>query len=469
MTKLHRLFRTPKVGWRFAIRMIATSMLFTQLGMVIPVKAQAAQAAGSATTTPIKHLIVVMQENHTFDNYFGTYPAADGIPANTRMPVDANDPSAGFVEPFHIGNYPVIDLSHSAATFALQFDDGRMDGFVSALNSRKQNGKLAMGYYNDQDIPYYWNLADNYVLFDRLFSSARDGSFANHMYWVAAAPPASDNVRLSNGAYDKVPTIFDRLQAKGVSWKFYVQNYDPTITYRNLGPGGNRASQVVWVPLLNFDRFLDDPNLSQHIVDLNQYFVDLKNGTLPEVAYIAPSGASEHPPGSLTSGQRFIKTLIQELMRSEYWDSSAFMLLYDDWGGWYDHVVPPQVDQNGYGLRVPGILVSAYAKKGFIDNTQLDFTSILKFIEDNWGLEPLSQRDKGANNFLGAFDFIQHPRRPVFISSSRSATTPAKIVPVQIIYGFYGVALSVAAFFIAFAIIRSFFMNRRKRIARIPS
>jgi phospholipase C len=410
-----------------------------------------------------------MQENHTFDNYFGTYPGADGIPANTRMPVDPNDPSAGYVEPFHIGNYPIIDLSHSAATFALQYNEGRMDGFVSAINLRKQNGKLTMGYYNDQELPYYWNLADNYVLFDRLFSSAKDGSFANHMYWVAAAPPASENVRLSAGAYDKVTTIFDRLQAKGVSWKFYVQNYDPTITYRNLGPNGNRASQVIWVPLLNFDRFLDDPTLRTHIVDLNEYYVDLKNGTLPEVAYIAPSGASEHPPGSLISGQRFVKALIQELMRSEFWASSAFMLLYDDWGGWYDHVIPPQVDQNGYGLRVPGILVSPYAKKGYIDNTQLDFTSILKFIEENWGVDPIAQRDKSANNFLEAFDFNQQPRRPVFVTMTRTTGGPAKVVPVQVIYEFYGIALTVAAFFIGFAIIRSFLLNRRKRVARTSS
>jgi phospholipase C len=440
-----------------------------QMGLAVPAYAQAGQTAGSPTKTPIKHFVVIMQENHTFDNYFGTYPGADGIPANTRMPVDPNDPGAGFVEPFHIGNYPVVDLSHSSATFALQYNNGRMDGFVSALNLRKQNGKLAMGYYNDQELPYYWNLADNYVLFDRLFSSAKDGSFANHLYWVAAAPPASENVRLSANAYDNIPTIFDRLQEKGVSWKFYVQNYDPTITYRNLGPSGNRASQVIWVPLLNFDRFLDDPTLNQHIVDLSQYYVDLKNGTLPEVAYVAPSGASEHPPGSLISGQRFVKTLIQELMRSEYWNSSAFMLLYDDWGGWYDHVVPPQVDKEGYGLRVPGILVSAYAKKGYIDNTQMDFTSTLKFIEENWGLDPLTTRDKSANNFLGAFDFNQTPRRPVFISMTRSTGGPAKVVPVQVIYLFYGIALSVAGFFIAFAIIRSFLLNRRKRVARTPS
>ena len=216
-----------------------------------------------------------------------------------------------------------------------------------------------------------------------------------------------------------VPTIFDSLQKAGVSWKFYVQNYDPNITYRDLGTIGNRASQVIWVPLLNFDRFLDDPELSSHIVDLNQYYVDLRQGTLPAVAYIAPSGASEHPPGSLISGQRFVKSLIQELMRSSAWSSSAFLLSYDDWGGWYDHVAPPQVDQYGYGLRVPALLISPYAKQGYIDSTTLDFTSILKFIEENWGLEPLAERDAKANNFLSAFDFKQ-PAAPASICALRA-------------------------------------------------
>lgn len=463
-----QVFPSIKSGWgHFVSRIILGFTLLLQLAWVVPAQAAAPQPAGEApTTTPIKHLIVIMQENHTFDNYFGTYPGADGLPANTQMPINPNDPSAGFVTPFHIGSYPIQDLSHSSATFTAQYNDGQMNGFVSALNQRKQNGKLAMGYYDGTDLPYYWNMADNYVLFDRLFSSARDGSFANHMYWVAAAPPATDNVRLSANAYDNFPTIFDRLEAQGISWKFYVQNYDPTITYRNLSAGGNRASQVVWVPLLNIDRFLDNPSLSKHIVDLSEYYTDLKNGTLPAVAYIAPSGASEHPPGSLSSGQRFIKTLVQELMRSPYWTNSAFMLMYDDWGGWYDHVVPPQVDAYGYGLRVPGLLVSAYAKKGYIDNTELDFTSILKFIEQNWGVKPLTSRDANANNFLDAFDFKKPPRAPDFISSTRDAGAPKKAVPVQFIYMFYGVALAVAFFFILFAGIHSVVISRRRRVYR---
>jgi phospholipase C len=435
--------------------LLAISAVFVLVGSLpFPVRAETS-STDHQPTTPIQHMVVLMQENHSFDNYFGTYPGADGIPSDTQMPVDPNNPAAGYVVPWHIGNSTITDISHSASTYADQYNNGKMDGFVSALNARNQDGKLAMGYYDERDIPYYWNLADNYVLFDQFFSSAKDGSFANHMYWVAAIPPvAPKGVQLSD-VLANIPTIFDRLQAAGITWKFYVQNYDPTITYRNLGTSGNRSSQVIWVPLLNFDRFIDDPTLSSHIVDLSQYFVDLQNGTLPSVSYIIPSGASEHPPSSLKSGQRFVKTVIQELMRSSAWDSSAFMLAYDDWGGWYDHVTPLQVDQYGYGPRVPVILVSPYAKSGYIDHTVLDFTSMLKFIEENWNLEPLAQRDANANNILSAFDFTQSPRLPIFLPLTRLSAPPVKKDPSKVIYIGYGSAFGLAVLFIGLANFRS--------------
>ena len=166
-------------------------------------------------------------------------------------------------------------------------------------------------------------------------------------------------------------------------------------------------------------------HLSSHIVDLSQYFIDLQNGTLPAVSYIVPSGASEHPPSSLMSGQRFVKNIIQELMRSTSWDSSAFMLAYDDWGGWYDHVPPIPVDKYGYGPRVPALLISPYAKTGYIDHTVLDFTSMLKFIEQNWNIAPLAERDANANNLLSAFDFNQSPRLPIFLPSHPYHRCPA--------------------------------------------
>ena len=156
---------------------------------------------------------------------------------------------------------------------------------------------------------------------------------------------------------------------------------------------------------------------------LSQYYKDLANGTLPAVSYIAPSGASEHPPGSVQSGMRFVRTVINNLMASPSWKSSAFLLSYDDWGGWYDHVRPPQIDGFGYGFRVPAILVSPYARRGYVDHTTLDFTSGLKFIEENWGLAPMTRRDATATSIAGAFDFNQAPRRSAHHSGDSEGDT----------------------------------------------
>jgi phospholipase C len=273
------------------------------------------------------------------------------------------------------------------------------------------------------------------------------------MYWVAGVS-GNEIERGPKEGYGNIPTIFDRLEERGISWKFYVENYDPTINFRSVVPEeglGNRASQIVWVPLLNFDRFLDDPNLSSHIVDLSEYFDDLENGTLPAVAYMVPSGASEHPPGSIRSGERFVKTLIQALMRSSVWSSSIFMWTYDDWGGWYDHVPPPEVDKYGYGFRVPALLVSAYARRGYVDSTELDFTSVLKFIEENWDLEPLAERDARANSIVTALDFSQPARQPFLIPFSREPDKVPSEPKRGVIYAAYGAAVVCAGFMFTLA------------------
>ncbi len=426
------------------------------LAVGVPSMAHAAGPGNEAPTkTPIKHFIMLMQENHTFDNYFGTYPGVEGIPPGTCMPVDIFDPKGQCVKPFRIGDRQITDLAHDPTTARTQMDDGKMDGFVYALRQKGQDAALTMGYYDGNDLPYYWNLADEFVLFDRFFSSAMDGSSQNHVYWTSAAPmpPAPTD----NSSMPYLATIFDRLEAKGISWKFYVQNYDPTINYRTRTTtevdNPNRLSQLIWVPLLSQDRFIDDPKLASHIVSLDQYYTDLQNGTLPEVAYMVPSGASEHPPGRIQSGEKFTRGLIQELMRSQYWNSSAFVVSYDDWGGWYDHVPPPQIDDYGLGFRVPTILVSPYARQGYIDSNQYEYSSILKFIEDNWGLQPLSQRDAQSGNMFEAFDFNQAPRPAAFVASTR-ADKPPTMPLVPVIYVTYGNIIILSALVITRSIMR---------------
>jgi phospholipase C len=403
-------------------RLVGVAVLLS-LGIwrVPQARADASPAEQTTTTTPIKHFVTIMQENHTFDNYFGTYPGAEGLPREVCIPVKPFDPSnTECIEPFHIRG-GIEDLDHSTATHLLQFNDARLDGFVYALEQLNQTGEQAMGYYDGRDIGYYWNLADRYVLFDRFFSSAIGGSVWNHMFWVAGAPGSQENSTPYYG-FRGVPTIFDRLERAGISWKFYVQNYDPRVTFRVARKGEDDRPQVVWCPLLAIPRFVDDPKLNKHIVHLDQYYKDLRNGTLPAVSYIVPSGASEHPPGSIQAGVRFVAGLIHALMQSESWESSAFHVTYDDWGGWYDHVPPPRVDRYGYGFRVPAFMVSPYAREGYVDSTTMDFASIPAFIEENWRLDPLAPRDAKANTFMRSFDFGRGPREAAFIPFERGGT-----------------------------------------------
>jgi phospholipase C len=425
---------------------------------VPPSPGRATPTSTGKARTPIEHFIVLMQENHSFDNYFGTYPGANGIRSGTCMPRDLTAPAKGCVEPYRIGGKAVPDLDHSRATHLAEFNRGRMDGFVDYWTQQGKNDVTAMGYYDDRDIPYYWNVADEYVLFDRFFSSNAGGSVANHMYWLTGSA-GSDKESIPANGWGDLPTIFDRLEAAGVSWKFYIQNYDPRITYRTRKIG-DQGAQIIWAPLLAYNRYLDDKGLFSKIVDLREYFDDAANGTLPSVAYIVPSGASEHPPGSIQAGERFVRTLLNTLKASKQWSTSAFMWTYDDWGGWYDHVRPPQVDEYGYGFRVPALLVSPYARRGYVDSTQLDFTSILKFIERNWGVAPLAERDRKAANFLSAFDFESPPREPAYLTRER-AHVAAKEPRIAVVYIAYGAAVTLATLIIAAAMFLT--LGRRER------
>ena len=429
-------------------RLLAASCTALILLPAATAAAGVAPVAQPRTTTPIKHFVVLMQENHSFDNYFGTYPGADGIPKDVCM-AKSLKPGANphdCVRPFRLGNNPTADLLHNKSVARRQLNGGKMNGFVSAsrLKGTDRVNPDVMAHYDDRDLPYYWNIADNYVLFDRFFTSSLAGSMTNHMYWVTGTPgvTSATSERIPDDGFS-VPTIFDRLEAAGISWKFYVQNYDPRITYRSREVG-DRGSQIIWVPLLNYARFLDSPKLFSKIVDAREYYEDLDHGTLPAVSFFAPSGSSEHPPGSVQAGQAFVRTLINSAMRSSAWSSMAFMWTYDDWGGWYDHVRPPRVDRYGLGFRAPALLVSPYAKKGLIDHTTLDFTSMLKFIEDNWRLEPLASRDRKANSIAGAFDFTRGPRRAAFIGLERREA--AQPQPKRwIVYLCYLLALVAAA------------------------
>jgi phospholipase C len=442
------------------------------------------------TRTPIKHFLVLMQENHSFDNYFGTYPGANGIPKGTCMPyfpkgtnqrlsrrlhagpggvgaalggaavADAGKRlrnSSKCVKPYPLGERSV-DLPHTRQVHRLQYNRGRMDGFLDALRKEGLGADPAvMGYYEVSDLPFYWNVADQYVLFDRFFQSAAAGTLPNHMFWLTGTVGIPNRGDIPPQGFGDLRTIFDRLEARGISWKFYVEDYDPRLNFRT----AKASPQPRWVPLLAYARYIDNPKLNRHIVDLDEYYTDLQKGTLPAVAYIAPHGESEHPPQGVQAGQRFVGSLINALMQSPRWKNSAFMWSYDDWGGWYDHVKPPQVDPFGYGFRVPALLVSAYAKRGRVDSTTLDFTSMLKFIEYNWKVKPLATRDRRANNLTSAFDFSQHPRPAKLIPYERGPRKASQEVRRDVVYLSYGSAFALGAVLLVVAALLQAWRRRR--------
>jgi phospholipase C len=421
--------------------------------------AAAAQAA-PAPRTPIRHVISVMQQDHSFDNYFGTYPGADGVPRGACMPRELGRRERGCVRPFHIGNRAIEALGDSPLLARAQRDGGALDGFMNALRTRHgRDQPLVMGHYDDREIPFYWNLADRYVLFDRFFSSATGGTLTNHMFWTTGGPGRTAAPETVPPGGLTAPTIFDRLQARGISWRFYVRGYNPRVTYRSAA-AGDPTGQLASVPLLNYARFVNRRELFRHIVPLRRLPEDLRRGTLPAVSYVVPLGAREHPPGSLAVGQSVLRTLITELMRSRFWTSSALMLTYDSWGGWYDHVPPPRVDRWGYGFRVPALLVSAWARRGWIDHTTLDSASILRFIETNWRLPSLTARDRRAHGLMQAFDFRGAPRAPEFVTDARTRTAAPRLAT-RPVYVTYGTALGLGLVVILVALGREVVLRRR--------
>ena len=427
--------------------------LCTGLAALLAAPSATAADTAPAPTTPIEHFVMLMQGDRTFDNYFGTYPGADGIPAGTCQVFVRTKPANGCVEPFEVGEEAVPALAPGESVLTAQYNKGAMDGFVSAYVAQGRDGTPAMGHYGRKQLPFSWAAADEYVLFDAFFASAFHGTRDNRSYWVSAAP-APAGTGTGRGAmpatgYGKQLTIFDRLQAAGVSWKFYVQDYDARQTYRSSATG--TVGQAVRVPLLNYPRFIDDPQLASHIVDLSQYYRDLTEGTLPAVSYIATSGAIERSSRSIPAAQNLLRDLTTQLMVSPYWRSSAFLWTYDGSGGWYDHVAPPTVDGAQLGFRVPTLLVSPYARRGHIEHSQLEYSSVLRFVEDNWGLAPMTARDRGATSIAGAFDFAGPPRAPVLISPVAASAGP--VVEVRTAYWAYGgsAALALALWGFAFA------------------
>lgn len=265
-----------------------------------------------------------------------------------------------------------------------------------------------LSYYDWREIPNYWDYARRYTLCDRFFSSLAGPSEPNHLYTVAAQSGGLVNNPLpdiegQDGVYT-FPTMADLLQKTGVSWKYYDEKQNP-------------HKHSLWNPLPGFKSFQNNPELMNHLVGLSQFYADAKSGSLPQVCWIVPIAAdSEHPPADSARGMRHVTDLVNAVMNGPDWKNTAIIVTWDDFGGFYDHVSPPNVDQYGYGPRVPTLVISPFAKPGHISHATYDFTSPLKLIEERFGLKPLASRDAGADDMLDCFDFRQKPLPPDVIT-----------------------------------------------------
>ena len=318
------------------------------------------------------------------------------------------------VGPFHLEKTKTEPFFDTSKAYEISYNKGLMNGFLFAQIWNGGDPNLVMGYYNERELPFYWNLASQYVLADQFFAPTMQSGLANQQYLYAGYSTEYQKNSSFPGLININKTIFDEIQSNRIPWKVYVEDYDPAVNYTN-----NEAKRNRYINLLTaIPRFVDNKTLNSHIVDLSEYFSDLAKNNFPAVSYIVSQKSDETAPRDISDGQDFASSLVLALMKSKYWRDSLFIITYRESGGWYDHVAPPQVNGTLYGFRIPTLIISPYSKQGYVDSTVYDVTSILKFIEYNFGLKPLSTRDAGANNILNALDFEQQPRKPMVINSS---------------------------------------------------
>jgi phospholipase C len=377
---------------------------------------------------PIQHVIVIVKENHTFDNYFGTFPGAEGT--TTYQLSDGGSGVCG-----HAPDRTPRDMSHEHASGLTDWNDGGMNGWDLEPTSSVNGDKLAFAQYAEADIPNYWQYARSFTLADHFFSEMIGPSFPGHlaalaaqagwavgnpstgplnMYW-GCDEPAQDSIQILSGGTCvpqavhpcfNIPSVPDVLPA-GLDWKYYGSNF--------------YVFHEVWSLFDAVSSIRNGPEWA-NVVTYDQFDKDIDNNRLPAVSWLVDQDlADEHPGiGSVCAGENWTVQKINKLMSSSYWSSTAILFTMDDFGGWYDHVPPPRqygcdaAHPYGLGFRLPLIIISPYAKQGFILKEVAEHASIPRFIETMFGAPPLSTLDPAAqdgqaNDLLNAFDFTQAP------------------------------------------------------------
>ncbi|MCW2855671.1 MAG: hypothetical protein JWR52_1286 [Marmoricola sp.] len=432
----------------------------------------------AAAKGKIKHVVFILQENRSFDSYFGTYPGADGIQGrDICVPAVTGHCQAPYVDHSDVnGGGP-----HGSGSFVDDVNRGAMNGFVQvAARARRNcadpndpactdtNGSDVMGYHTGSDIPNYWAYAHHFVLQDHMFEPVNSWSLPDHLYsvseWSAhcgsvkprscttddedmsqVPPPGLDGVTKAPRPQDPIYAWTDLtylLHKAGVSWGYFVAPgtepdcEDPQkivcwpVKQQSRTPG-------FWNPLPDFVTVRQDHQLG-NIAPTATFLHDARTGTLPAVSWVIPSGAvSEHPPNRVSVGQSYVTNLVNTVMKGPDWNSTAIFLSWDDWGGFYDHVSPPQVDSQGYGIRVPGILISPYARRGYVDHQNLSFDANIRFVEDLFlhgqRLDPATdgrpdprptvrEDDPRLGNLLTEFAFSRPPKPPLLLPENPQTT-----------------------------------------------
>jgi phospholipase C len=470
-------------------------------------------AGGPGGIGRIKHVVIVMQENRSFDQYFGTFPGADGIPRDRsgQFSVCVPDARAGTCQrPFHNPADVNAGGPHYNESALADIDKGKMDGFVNTveqsqdLDTDKASCVVAgqapscvdvMGYHDQREIPNYWSYARHFVLQDRMFEPVDSWSLPAHLYMVSAwsahcgnaTQPQTCAAELGFPDSDGLATGSNPLlgqatgaaggilQAKdgddvanspqppdygwtdityllhkfGVSWRYYLA----LGTEPDCASGAMTCSSQpqavntpeIWNPLPDFQTVHDDNQLGNIVPDA-QLFSDARTGNLPAVSWVIPSGDnSEHPFATISTGQNHVTRVINAIMSGPDWSSTAIFLAWDDWGGFYDHVAPPVIGGQQFGLRVPGMVISPYARTGFIDHQTYSFDSYLKFIEDDFlggqRLDPrtdgrpdprpsVRESAPGLGDLRRDFNFSQTPRQPLILDPGQAnAPGPLPVVP----------------------------------------
>jgi phospholipase C len=372
---------------------------------------------------PIKHVVFIIKENRSFDSYFGTFPGANGATQGTL--------SNGQVMALqHLPDQTPHDVDHTWYSALESIDNGNMDQFDLIPLGNIDGDLLAYSQLTQSDIPNYFAYAQNFVLADAAFSSLHGPSLPNHFYTIAAtsddvistpntrssdwswgcdssAPNIMVQVLPPNGVISDVfpcfdfQTMADLLDAGGRSWRYYAPSY------------GHQGYQYSVYNNVSHIRYGSDWS---NVLPDTQFVKDAAAGNLPAVSWLVTGQANEHPPHSTCFGENWTVQQINAIMQGPDWPTTAIILVWDDFGGFYDHVPPPSVDFYGLGARVPFLIISPYAIPGYISHTVYEFSSVLKFIEETFGLPNLGNRDVEANDMMDSFNFNQTPSLPLILS-----------------------------------------------------